>query len=70
MKLGKYPVRAWVNQPSTFQQYHDLHGKKVLAVLAREGTARIYFLEGNTIDQEIDPIALSEGWPEAVKPRT
>ena len=53
--------RRWVNQPSTTQPYHHLHGTNVLAVwTASECT--IYFLVGDTISQVIDPAALAEGW--------
>lgn len=51
--------RMWVNQPSTLQRYHELHGTNVLYDPKEEV---IYFLEGNVISQQIDPRALSEGW--------
>jgi hypothetical protein len=66
---SKIPQRKWVNQPSTLQPYHALHGTNVLAVHERDGTDRIYFLSGDVISQEIDPMALSEGWrPERKTP--
>ena len=51
------PVRMWVNQPSTLQPLHHLHGVNVLAV----GTT-IYFLKGATISAEVPPNCLSKGW--------
>ena len=56
-------VRAWVNQPSTLQPYHELHGQNVLYSPKEK---RIYFLSGAVISQEIDPLALSKGWHEHV----
>ena len=55
-------VRRRVNQPSTLQPYHALHGRRVLYDTAEEV---VYFVEGPVISQQIDPAALSEGWPEA-----
>jgi len=65
MKLTKLHQRAWINQPSTLQLYHKLHGERVLALLER-GYLYIWFLKGNTVSQRIDPMALSPGWPEAL----
>lgn len=58
------PRRMWVNQPSALQQYHALHGTNVLAVREDAATCRIYFLSGPIVSQQIDPLALSEGWIE------
>lgn len=56
--------RMWINQPSTLQTYHSLHGKRVFATHLKDGKlTTIYFLEGPIVSQMIDPIALSEGWP-------
>lgn len=51
--------RMWINQPSTLQPLHHLHGVNVLA----EGT-KVYFLSGPTISMEVptNPNPLSEGW--------
>jgi hypothetical protein len=57
-------IRMWINQPSTLQPFHKLHGTNVLA--AREqGTdrvRRVYFLSGDVISQQMPRQALSEGW--------
>lgn len=56
-------VRKWINQPSTLQPYHDLHGRRVLY---DSETEEIWFTEGPVISQRmIHPEALSDGWPHA-----
>ncbi len=62
MKLTTCPVRAWVNQPSTSQPYHEFHGVRVLALMVRK-RPEVFFIDGPVIGMEIDPVALSEGWP-------
>jgi hypothetical protein len=52
-------VRKWINQPSTLQPFHKLHGMNVLYDPDEE---RVYFTSGDVISQQIDPIALSDGW--------
>lgn len=54
--------RMWVNQPSTLQQHHDLHGTNVLAYLEYGNTMRVYFLKGPVVSQQMSRLALSEGW--------
>lgn len=60
--------RMWVNQPSTLQPYHKLHGARVLGVHEYESTFRIYFTEGAVVSQQILACALSEGWPSVKSP--
>ena len=55
--------RMWVNQPSTLQPHHDLHGTNVLAHLEYDDTMRVYFLSGPVISQQMSRLALSDGWP-------
>ena len=55
--------RMWINQPSTLQPYHNLHGVRVLAIHEYDSTWQIYFLSGDVISQQIDRLALSDGWP-------
>lgn len=57
--------RMWVNQPSTLQPLHEMHGVRVLACPDTDRTARAYFLSGDVIDMQVPREALSEGWPEA-----
>jgi hypothetical protein len=60
--------RMWVNQPSTLQQHHDLHGTNVLAQFARVGkspdfdTFIVYFLSGDVENCEMFRRSLSDGW--------
>lgn len=56
--------RMWINQPSTSQPHHKLHGTNVLAgkSVYGEGFAEIFFLSGPVISMEISTLALSEGW--------
>jgi hypothetical protein len=55
----KRMARKWINQPSTLQPYHKLHGKNVLY---DPNTEEVWFTEGNLISSQIDPLALSDGW--------
>jgi hypothetical protein len=61
-ELRKAPRRMWINQPSGLQPYHHLHGTNVLAMPEYGSTYVIYFLLGDVISQQIDKLALSEGW--------
>lgn len=54
--------RMWINQPSTLQPLHRLHGTNVLAAADTDGTMQVYFLSGATISQQVPRAALSEGW--------
>lgn len=56
--------RMWINQPSTLQPYHALHGTHVLALGETDRTCRVYFLSGPVISQHVDCGALSAGWPD------
>ena len=51
--------RAWINQPSTLQPLHHLHGVNVLFDSAN-GT--IYFLSGATVSMMPPNGVLSDGW--------
>ena len=57
----KRMIRKWINQPSTLQPYHKLHGVRVLF---DPDNNIVYFTEGAVISQQIDPLALSDGWPD------
>lgn len=52
----------WINQPSTLNPHHDLHGTNVLAQLEYGHTYRVYFLSGDVVSQQLPQQALSEGW--------
>jgi hypothetical protein len=55
--------RMWINQPSALQPHHALHGTRVLAVHEYNDTYCVFFLSGDTVNQQITKLALSEGWP-------
>jgi hypothetical protein len=57
--------RYWINQPSTLQPYHHLHGRLVLADLHKDNYpgAVCYFTKGPELWKEIDKSALSDDWP-------
>lgn len=59
------PRRAWINQPSTAQALHHLHGTNVLAVPDVGSVTRVYFLFGDVLSQQVPTAALSEGWTSA-----
>lgn len=54
--------RMTINQPSTLQAAHHLHGVKVLASLGACGWSTIYFLSGVVVSQVIKTNALDKGW--------
>lgn len=54
--------RMWINQPSTSQPLHHLHGTNVLADFSKPAPVRIYFLAGDIISQLAPDLTLSEGW--------
>jgi len=54
--------RMWINQPSTQQILHSLHGTNVLAQYETPEASRIYFLSGPVISAIAPNLALSPGW--------
>lgn len=57
--------RMWINQPSTLQPLHELHGVRVLTAPDTDVCARAYFLSGDVISMQVPHVALSEGWPDS-----
>jgi hypothetical protein len=53
------PYRAWINQPSTLQPYHHLHGKRCIVTHRMDLTATVYFTEGELISTTIPAMCLS-----------
>ncbi len=51
--------RMWINQPSTLQEFHRLHGQNVLLDVERE---TIYFTSGPVVSMQIPLSVLSPGW--------
>lgn len=62
--------RMWINQPSTLQPHHDLHGVRVLAQDSEFGPkySRIWFTSGDVVSMEMFNSALSRGWPATARP--
>lgn len=54
--------RMWINQPSTLQPLHKLHGTNVLAQSDTDDTYRVYFLSGDVMSQQVPKNTLSDGW--------
>lgn len=55
--------RMWINQPSTLQKFHHLHGVNVLASKTNSlDFTTIYFLSGDVISMRIPYFWLSSGW--------
>jgi hypothetical protein len=54
--------RMWINQPSTWQAQHALHGKNVLALVDDTDFYRVYFTEGPIVSTVISKLCLSNGW--------
>lgn len=54
--------RMWINQPSTLQPHHDLHGVNVLAQREYGDTFRVWFLTGDVVSQQMFGSTLSDGW--------
>lgn len=52
--------RAWINQPSTLQPLHKLHGTYCIAVEDRPGNVRLYFTEGPVHSMDADPLWITE----------
>jgi len=65
---SRRPTRAWINQPSTLQPFHTLHGTNVLTIPENDDPRhhRIYFLSGGVVSQRIAKEALSPGWVNSV----
>jgi hypothetical protein len=57
------PRRVWVNQPSSLQPLHHLHGTLLLAVPDGPDHLRGYFLSGSVVSLRVPRMAASDGWP-------
>lgn len=57
--------RVWINQPSTLQTHHNLHGTKVLVDFSKDKSSPdVYFLGRGVHRMRVSAEALSSGWPE------
>lgn len=52
--------RGWVNQPSTHQPLHSLHGKKCIVIHDRPGNVRLWFTEGEIHSVDADPLCVTQ----------
>ena len=61
--------RAWVNQPSTLQKEHSLHGELVLFADTDDpfGVVDVWFTSGTTTSRRMFKSSLSYGWPEQLQ---
>ena len=59
--------RYFINQPSTLQPHHKLHGAKVIGIRERDSVIRIYFIEGDVISMQVQSNVLSELDPGLLK---
>lgn len=51
--------RAWINQPSTAQPHHNLHGRYCIVADTKEPFVRAYFTEGPIHSTMISRLAIS-----------
>ncbi len=64
LELSIDMVRMWINQPSTLQPDHKLHGQEVLASFPsdRDGFIRVYPNSGALIATSVHKSILESGW--------
>lgn len=58
-------TRMWINQPSTLQPWHYMHGDNVLVEMGgKNPTAMVtvYFTKGEVVSMLVHRNALSGGW--------
>lgn len=53
------PYRAWINQPSTLQPLHYMHGVACIAHDEDEGFSTAYFVEGTVHSMRVPRSALT-----------
>jgi hypothetical protein len=58
----------WINQPSLLEPLHRHHGMLGLAYKESETTARFYPIAGDIISMRVPFTALSQGWPDHLRP--
>lgn len=64
-------ARYWINQPSTSQSSHKLHGQLVLAPEILDAAfVTVYFISGPVISARLESNCLSQGWPFHLTPIT
>lgn len=63
-------ARMWINQPSTWQEHHALHGQNVLAHPDRWDLMRVFFLDGTLRSSLMPRNSLSVDWQMPQTPRS
>lgn len=53
------PRRVWINQPSTLQPHHKLHGKYAIAIPEEGPVCDIHFTEGDVHSMRIQKLCIS-----------
>lgn len=53
--------RAWINQPSTQQPLHDLHGTHCIVNDLDDNCVDIYFTEGDVYSMRVSRQCISRG---------
>lgn len=60
--------RYWINQPSTLQPLHKLHGQNVIvgdeAKLKTQEYVKVYLTKGDVYSMEVPVSCLAPGWKE------
>lgn len=61
-------ARAWINQPSSLQEYHARHGERVLVDNTYSGNTELHVMvytttPGPLVSGFVARLALSFGWP-------
>lgn len=55
-------TRMWINQPSTLDPHHALHGNNVLARRVTVDAMEIFFLAGDEVSLQVGLNVVSPGW--------
>lgn len=58
--MKNIPYRAWINQPSTLDPLHHLHGMKCIAWNDRPGNVRLFFTEGPVHSMDAKPLWITK----------
>ncbi len=64
-------TRQWINQPSTHQPFHTMHGQRVIYISDyTHNTVIVAPISGSAETMVIPSACLSPGWPETNQPAT
>lgn len=66
-KVGGGMKRMWIDQPSSLQPLHHLHGINVISMpFDHNGFTYIYFLSGDVVSMRAHRLWLSAGWRDMI----